>query len=336
MSTEKMFPVGFVPGKDEAEAYRQLYTDPAFTLERKIESIDLSSLSEAAVLALCKRNPHETGVGIGNPDGLEPVDQRYSLAQIALHFGLQDLRAREIRFRQAITDKEDDIPAAYKALRTTFVTAVGQKVALEYVKHQLAGTTKEELEQQKAAYEAREKAWAEKQERRKKIDAIAKEHLGFVDDMRFDEAYYIEKYDLTEADLDELDEMLEEERQEARKRANIPWDHVERYDWLEGYYSVPIITEKIKMVRKAAGINQRDFAKLIGYPNVNKYAKLEKGALGSPRYPEKISLIKDVSDATGANPYWLEEDTEENTNAAKRIRKEAYIHERGIGHHRNV
>ena len=185
MTTEKMFPSGFVPGKDGAEVYRHLYSDPEFTLEDKINSIELSSLSEAAVLTLCKRNRHETGVGIENPEWLEPVNQRYNLTQISLRFGLQNLRACEIRFREAIGDNEDDLPAAYKALRTTFITVVGQKVAMEYVKHQLAGTTPEELERQKFAYEAKEKALKEKLERRKKIYAIAKEHPDFVDDMRF-------------------------------------------------------------------------------------------------------------------------------------------------------
>lgn len=73
--------------------------------------------------------------------------------------------------------------------------------------------------------------------------------------MRFDGEYYIEKYGLTDADLDELDEMVEEERAEEQRRASIPFDHVERYDWREGYYCVPVIAEKLKMIRKAAKIS---------------------------------------------------------------------------------
>ena len=50
---------------------------------------------------------------------------------------------------------------------------------------------------------------------------------------------------------------------------------------------------------------------MIGYPNANRYGKFEKGELGSLTYWTKIDLIKDVCDATCANPYWLEEDYEE-------------------------
>ena len=311
MNTEKMLPAGFVPGKDETAAYALLYADPAFTLAARIASIELSMLTEDAVRAICKRNSFETGVGIEDPARLEPVDKRCFHAQRGLEYGLSELHAREIRFRDAITSKESDIPAAYKALRTTFITVVGQKVALEYVKRQLENTTPEEIRQQNRDYEAREKAWRDKLASRKKIYAIAEEHPGFVDDMQFDEAYYIEKYDLTDADLKELELMLEEEREEARKRANIPYNHIERYDWFKGYYSVPIIAEKIKMIRKETKLNQRDFARLIGYPNVNRYAKFEKGEDGTPRGHEKYELIKAVCDATSANPYWLEEDREE-------------------------
>lgn len=311
MNTEKMFPPGFVPGMNDAETYVRLYADPAFTLADRIKAVDLSVLTEHSILVLCKRNSHDTGVGIEDPSWVWPVEKRYSSVSFSLQMRLRELQSCETRFREAISSKEYDIPAAYKALRVMFVKALGEKVAVEYVKRQLEETSPEERERQNAAHEAREKAWSEKLERRKKIYAIAKEHPGFVDDMRFDEAYFIEKYDLTDADLDEIEEMLEEEREEARKRANIPYDHIERYDYRDGYYSVPIITEKIKMVRKAAGLNQREFAKLIGYPNANKYAKLEKGELGSPKYREKIELVKDVCDATCANPYWLEEDVEE-------------------------
>ena len=311
MNTEKMFPPGFVPGKDDVETYARLYSDSSFTLAERINSLDISVLTEEALHNLCKRNPHDTGVGIEDSSDLWPVERRYSLARTGLHIELNDLNSREIRFRKAVLSNKSDIPAAYKGLRAMFIKAVGQKVAVEYVKRQLEATSPEERERQNAAYAAREKAWTEKLERRKKIYAIAKEHPGFADDMRFDEQYYIEKYELTDADLDEIEEMAEEEREEWRKRANIPYDHIERYDYRDGYYSVPIITEKIKMVRKEAKLNQRDFAKLIGYPNVNKYAKLEKGELGSPTYREKIELIKNVCDATCANPYWLEADVEE-------------------------
>jgi hypothetical protein len=37
-----MFPSGFVPGKDDSEAYVRLYDDPNFTLAERISSLDLS------------------------------------------------------------------------------------------------------------------------------------------------------------------------------------------------------------------------------------------------------------------------------------------------------
>ena len=305
-----MFPEGFVPGTDDLEVYRTLYADPSFSLNNRIQAVDISVLSARALATICRRNAHETGVGLENSPWLEPVDDRFGLAQISLRFCLADLEAREFRFRKAVTSDEEDLPAAFKALRTTFVTALGAKVALEYVRQELERTSPEEREQQKRAYEEKEKAWREKQARRNKIYEIAREHPGFASEMETDGAYYVEKYALTEEDLKELDLMVEEERKEARKRAEIPFDHVERYDWREGYYSVPVLTEKIRMIRKAAKITQRDFAKLIGYRNANKYAKLERGELGSPRRAEKMELIRDVCDATGANPYWLENDSD--------------------------
>jgi len=74
---------------------------------------------------------------------------------------------------------------------------------------------------------------------------------------------------------------------------------------------VPIIAEKIHMVRKKLGMTQRDYARLIGYRNANKYAKFERGETGRVWWDEKQELIKSVSESTGANPYWLKNDTED-------------------------
>ena len=80
--------------------------------------------------------------------------------------------------------------------------------------------------------------------------------------------------------------------------------------------NIPIKAIKIRNLRKQIKKNQRDFAKLIGYPNVNKYALLEMGELEKiglslyEAFPD--SLIKDICDATDANPYWLEDSSEES------------------------
>ena len=267
-----------------------------------LDGFDPSGLEQKYLDECARRNPFDTCYQWETP--ARPVEER----QKHLLFGHERRRLESCVKR--IRD-EGLTPVGYKNARAALIKAIGEKGAMEYNRREADRLGEAGLRKQKEAYEAWEKAADEKRNRRKKIYAIAREHPGFASDMQFDGEYYIEKYGLTDADLDELDEMVEEEREEVRKRANIPLDHVERYDWREGYYSVPVLAEKLKMIRKAAKINQRDFAKLIGYPNVNKYGKFEKGELGNPTYWVKIDLIKDVCDATCANPYWLEADYEE-------------------------
>ena len=106
--------------------------------------------------------------------------------------------------------------------------------------------------------------------------------------------------------------MLEERDREA---LYIPDGYVREYDYKRGNYAIPIMSVKLRMVRKAVGLNQRDFAKRIGY-NINKYALLERGELDElglnvyDAFPAE--LLKNVVDASYANPYWLERKDEES------------------------
>ena len=291
IKTEDFVPL--LPGKEITEGVDWLGILDAF---------DPSGLEQKYVDECARRDPCNTCYRWDTP--ARPVEER----QQHLLFGFERRRLEECVRR---IQNEGLTPVGYRNARAALIKAIGEKGAIEYNQREYDRLGDAGRKRQAEEYAAYEKALEEKRSRREKIYAIAREHPGFVNDLRFDEGYYVDEYGLTDADFDELDEMLEEEREEARKRANIPYDHVERYDWREGYYSVPIIAEKIKAVRKAAGMNQREFARLIGYSNVNKYAKFEKGESGSPTYWTKIGLIKDVCDATCANPYWLERDDEE-------------------------
>lgn len=68
----------------------------------------------------------------------------------------------------------------------------------------------------------------------------------------------------------------------------------------------------MKMVRKALGLTQREFAKRLG-TNINKYGQLETGKIND--FPD--GFIKTLVDATSANPYWLEDDEAEECDEDK-------------------
>lgn len=309
MTTEKMLPEGFMPGKDELLFYRDQYaSDASFSLFTRIDSFDISLLNTESIEAFCKRYSSYTGVG--DSGWWEPMRDRARLMAVSFMFEKSNFERAEQRFRDHPDEK------SYKNLRAAFSAVIGQKVCLEYLKKKEAFMTEAQHAAEKARKEMKDKAWEEKRARRKKILAIAKEHPGFVSDMQFDEEYFIETYHLSDEDQKEIDEMVEEEEAERRKRDNIPYDHIEKYDYWDGYYSVPILAEKLRRIRKTLKMNQRDFAKLISFPNANKYMKYEQGKLDRLDKREKTELIKNVCDATCANPYWLEKELEETVYEA--------------------
>ena len=207
-----------------------------------------------------------------------------------------ELQNRERKFRDAPNEK------TYKNLRAAFSTAIGTKVCVDFVKAQDASMTEEDRRKEEAEIKEREAAWDKRWEARKKICEIANADPDFLEDLEY--------YGLTEYELSIYDEMLEEEP------LYVPDGYIKECNVRRGEYVIPITSVKFRMVRKQLKLNQRVFAKKIGYPNVNKYALLEQGRLAElgmtiyNAYPDE--LIKAVVDATYANPYWLMDHREES------------------------
>ena len=295
-TTAKMLPAGMMPARSEFEKYKAMFlVDTSFTLVDRIESFDYSSLSAEFIKAFCKRYSSYTGVG-GETYG-EPVADRSHMMTISHHMDIEELKNKEAKFRNEPSEK------TFKNLRAAFSTAVGTKVCQDYLAGIAAGMTPEEHKTEKEKYAAREKAWHEKYERMKRIRQIAEDDPDFWEDTEY--------YGLDDEDLKLLDEMMEEEP------FHIPYGFVQQYSsGRREYVTVPIKSVKIRNLRKQIKKNQRDFARLIGYPNVNKYCLLEMGELEKLRlsiwdaFPD--SLIKDICDATDANPYWLEDESEDS------------------------
>ncbi len=297
-STEKMLPDGYMPGKEELEKYYRLYQDPEFSLSTQIESFDSCSLPDKYIQTFCSRNPHYTGIGKKiDPEWLDPIDKRCEMMRFSYQMDMQDFHWKEERFRREGSE------AAYKALRAAFVTCIGGKICTDYVQMEFENTSEEELSQQKMAHAAKEAEWEAKQERRKKIAAIAKADPYFLEDTDY--------YDLDEEDIAEAEAMIEESKPRYLEPG---W--TEAYDARRGYYITPVIAVKVQMARKAVKLTQREFAKKIGYPNVNRYALLEQGRLEDlglslyRAFPKE--MIKNVAEVTGANPYWLEKKDEDS------------------------
>ena len=122
-------------------------------------------------------------------------------------------------------------------------------------------------------------------------------------------------YGLDEADLDELDEMMEEERNRYFENNGVS------------------VHEKIVRIRKGwRGTNgkyltQRDFAKLIDYP-VAKYTEAEKTdryGRGEPESPVEDELLEKLVMICHANPYWLFDPTCDDFLAENDMNDEAVL-----------
>ena len=265
-----------------------------------LDSFDPQSLDEKYLKECARRNPNETCYGYEPPH--RPVEERLHLAEFCTESYRNELKTAVRRI-----EMEGLTSLSYQNARSTLIKAIGIKGATEVVRREYNRLGEDGRKKQAEEYAAWEKELDEKSARRDKIRAIAKEHPGFASDMACDSDYYIERYHLTEKDLDELDEMVEEEEEERRKRDLLSYDHVEHYDDRDGYYFVPVLAEKLHAIRKVLHMNQKAFAKTIGYRNVNQYAKFESGKLESPDVLSRLKIIKGVCDGTGANPYWLED-----------------------------
>ena len=300
-TTEKMLPPGMMPGKNEIEMYRQLYADAGFSLGERIKSFDSSVLPDEYILAFCMRYQQYTFVGdiAGWRD--EPVGYRYDLMKIGYGMAIEELSRIEDRFRRDGDEK------AFRALRRAFSTAVGNKVCVDYLKKQCDQYTAGELAAQTAEYKRKEEedyaALQKKQQQEEKLWAVIQEN-PYLEDLY--------EYDLTDEEVDKIIDM----RDRAFERSYPPEGYTRDHDWKRDQDFIPIMSEKYHMIRKAIKMNQRDFAKRIGY-NINKYPMLERGQLDklgfrslSEAFP--LDLQKRVVDATYANPYWLNDNNEDS------------------------
>ena len=284
VSTEKILPPGMMPGKDEIELYIQKYKDPEYTLLDVINSFDSSTLDQKGKEAFQRRYPSSTGVGYKDDRPLQPVYERYELMATLHTEYMRDLKVEESYFRK----KES--PNAYKALRAAFSKAIGIKVCLDCLKAELAETPKEVQEKQAKVYDLYRKEQEEKWDRKERI------------------------YDLMDSDPDFL-----------RNRGSYDLDNEDHAiinqmvrDWRTARDNEPSVqVQKLTMLRKQLKLNQRAFAKKIGYP-VSKYPQLEQGKISEYRLdrrellmnPEDLDWFMHLLKETKANPHWLLDENE--------------------------
>ena len=95
-----------------------------------------------------------------------------------------------------------------------------------------------------------------------------------------------------------------------------PWGYTENEDWRKEPEFIPVLSVKLRKIRKQIGLNQRDFAKRIGW-NINKYSLMEQGKIDklgcqTPEEAFPIRFILRLAETIGANPYWLTNDSVES------------------------
>lgn len=244
------------------------------------DSFDPTVLDEKYINECARRNPFETCYKWETPS--EPIEERLRSSQVYTQFERRDLEAAANRINtEGLTE------ITYRNARMALIKAIGQKGAAEYNRREYERLGLEGRKKQAEEYIAWKKANDDKDRRREKIYNLAQDDPDFLDNL--------DDYDLDEAEMDELDEMLAEER--------------------ESYYAEPdrpSVHEKVARVRREfKGSNgkplvQRDFAKLIGYP-INKYIEAEKVDRWNrkPESPVEFELLEKLVMICHANPYWL-------------------------------
>lgn len=293
MTTEKMLPAGFMPGKNQIEEYREMYKDPDFSLRSRIESFDSGVLSDDNVLAFCSRYPLYTGVEKDGTEGIGWKDTQHSLSLMKISFSrsMDELQSRESRFRF------DGSENNFKTLRSAFSTAIGKKICVDYLETKVSSMSEADREEERKLIQQKNDDWNQKQKRRNKISEIAMGDPEFIS--------HLEDYNLTEEELDELDEMYVE--------SYVPKGYIREWTLTRRDYVIPVQSVKLRMIRKGMGLNQREFAKLIGM-NINKYAKLEQGKLDELGLDIAAAFtpdfIRSVAEATNADPFWLDDPDE--------------------------
>ncbi|MBR2811029.1 MAG: hypothetical protein IKD69_06575, partial [Solobacterium sp.] len=182
-----------------------------------------------------------------------------------------------------------------------FSKCVGIMACREYVKKELDGWKEDDLIAHKEAHEAKEQAARDRYDRKEFLKQLLAAHP------------YLEPgdYGLSKEDKKLIDEIWQESQEAYYEEMKYGEGWVERYmTYARDYTYVPVISLKITMLRKDAGMVQREFAKMIEYGNVNRYSLLEQGRLDklglSLASAFDDELIRNICEATNGNPYWLE------------------------------
>ena len=234
--TDQLVPAGTIPAKEEYEKYKELYASSEdYSLISGIHSLDTASLPEQTVRMFCKTHSIWTGVGSdGELD--ESLQERYSVLCVSLQLDEQELRLRESFFRR------DSSPAQFGYLRAACVRMVKTKVSRDYVKAQVDLLTPEELsEETERCRRLREKKEKEREEEEARMDRY---YEILENDLYLRNLYY---YDLTEEEMDELLDLQEK----ILSDTGPDYGRVRRYEFRRGYYDIPILCLKVKILRKA-------------------------------------------------------------------------------------
>ena len=244
-----------------------------------VDAFDPSTLSEKALFELARRNPYYTLAG---------VEEKCFVWEGKSYPIPGDTVDKRLEFAESCFKhgaEEMLNKRTYRERRAALITVIGLKAAAYYVKRQDQRMTE-----------------AEKIE---EYQILAK-WRAYCEERRIQEEAWADR---------EIDDLTPDELEERLYGPVIPAGYTTNYNWRNDEMYIPILSVKIKMLRKAVGLTQKVFAKKIGY-NVNKYPLLEQGRIRELGFESiedafPIDLVKRIVDLTYANPYWLESDDED-------------------------
>ena len=302
VSTEKIIP-GILPPKEETQGVDFVGI---------LDSLDPKTLTDEQLLKFAPRDPFVTGVGGGDDEYYRfesgtyvipnrPIQESLKSAKLSVTMERRDLE-------QAAHAWENGVKNGYRNARAALVSAIGAVACLEYVQRKFDAMSEEDLKKEQEDRNRWERYLAAKEKAEKVL-------------------YSGERIPLDASEEEVYHDLIAEERHFL----NPPYGYMAIYDKRFQRYFIPILSKKLQILRGVVGLTQRDFAKAISY-NVNKYALLEQGKLEKlgfhsidEAFPE--SLIKRIADATHANPYWLEKNTEESVTDVDREERAETAHD---------
>ena len=274
--TEKIIP-GFLPPVEETEG---------IDFPAVYDSFDAGALTDEQLLKFASRYPSLSGVGgeeyyyeIGEdvyPVPWAPIGERLKTGQ-SLVKNIRDVIIRDVE------KWKKGKKSGYKEARTDLIRAVGFKACTEYVRRQYIRMSEDQLREDQENWDR----WMSLLDRKKAALKAWENH----------------EYDaLTEEDKRWIGERVE---------ASPPEGYTADRKWYHNQDFIPVISLKLRALRKACGLVQKEFSKKIGC-SLKKYSLLEQGKLdelGFDSLDEAFppEFIMKVVDASGANPFWLED-----------------------------